>query len=97
MNLSDNLETIQRYLTHQMSAEERVSFEKLLKITPELAAEVQSLREWRIVAKHQDLFDTKLLLDKIRTENPIEADYSDSELKLEGEKPPLKNNRFRWI
>jgi hypothetical protein len=93
MNLSDNLETIQRYLTHQMSSEERVAFETLMQTSPELTEEVRSLREWRVVARHQDLFDTKLLLDKIRTENPIEADYSDTDL----ETPPPKNHILQWI
>jgi hypothetical protein len=76
-----------------MSSEERVAFETLMQTSPELTEEVRSLREWRVVAKHQDLFETKLLLDKIRTENPIEADYSDTDL----ETPPPQNHILRWI
>jgi hypothetical protein len=96
MNLSDNLETIQRYLTHQMSSEERFAFETEMKSSPELAAEVRSLREWRIVAKNQDLFDTKTMLDRIQQENPMEPDFSDADLKLENETPPPKNHILRW-
>jgi hypothetical protein len=57
MHLDENKnDTIGRYLNQQMTDSEVTDFETQLKSSPELAAEVQFWREYRVVVKHSTLF-----------------------------------------
>jgi hypothetical protein len=58
MRFDENTEqSIRCYLTQQMSASEIVDFEAQIEASPELAAKVQQWREFRVVVKHNHLFE----------------------------------------
>jgi hypothetical protein len=79
MNLDDNIqENIQRYLTEKMTEEERTDFEKQIAESPDIANEVRTWREFRVVAKNKMFFQVASALDKWMSEvgdNPAPNEY----------------------
>jgi Tetratricopeptide repeat len=99
MNLDDKFEAIQRYMTGQMTETEITDFELELQQSPELAAELHQWRTLRIVAKHEDLFRTKRLLDKLRIEKPLIPDFSaeNPPTNPPSTPPTLPNSFNHWL
>ena len=102
MNLDDKIqEAIQRYLTGQMTDAERVDFDKQIAESPEIAAEVRTWREFRVIAKNKEFFHVAASLDKWMDEigdNPPPNEFD--KYFADAPTPPLsfwQKPTGRWI